>query len=677
MYATPKTLYRACLLLAPLALVGGELHGCSPENRYEHSDAPEVGSTEFAIDLDYSSEEMFGFSIEQYLEDHAPHLLPHAEEISHVAGEYRISPRALIALMEQQSGAIANPDFPAKRPFRDLSDETGFLAQLRDLCTRLRKLEKATELRVVVSAPDDAIATVLPANDLPELGEIYQALFPGVVSQPKLRDKAFSAPIPMQFPWSIGESWRFGGAHGDSSGSSILSSLDFMQGSSSWGDPISVKVVASAAGRVKRHSSCYVSIVHSGTWSTGYYHLSDIMVSDGATVQANQPIAKYANTKSQALCDGGSSTGPHVHWTLYESNQKVSLNDKVLSGYTIHPGTSNYDTDCSRMYLTRNGTKVCPWTAVRNDGAVVNTTDSCPNDPNKTQPGQCGCGVAEGTCTPFMEIVTSPVAAGQAITVGYRNLTGNATDWAGMYPAGALDGGYLQYRYTGGATSGTLTFNGLAAGNYEARLFVNNSYERVARVAFTVGSMPITDNCPSDPNKTEPGQCGCGIAEGSCGAKTVSLGVNDTFVDSVNASRNYGAAPLLEIDSDPNVQRALIQPLGLSGVPARARVESAQLILQVVDAGSNVSVHKLTGAFGENSVTYANAPGAATAFATISGTVGSKVLDMTAIVQAWVNGEAALGIALYPTGTNGVDIASSEHSVASNRPTLVVTYRAP
>ncbi len=678
MFATPKRVYRTYLSLAALALALGGLSGCLGEVR--DSDAPDVDSTEFAIDLDYSQEEMFGFNIEQYLEEHARHLLPHAEEISHIAGEYRVSPRALIALMEQQSGAVRNPDFTETSPLSDLSDKTGFLPQLRDVATRLRKLAETTDLRVVVSAPDDGISAVLPAQDLTELGAIYQNLFPGVVSQPKSVNKAASTQVPMQFPWSVGESWRFGGAHADDGSSSTLSSLDFMQGGQSWGDTINVKVVASAGGRLKRHSSCYVTIVHNDTWSTGYYHISDISVSDGATVQANQPFAKYANTKSQALCDGGSSTGPHVHWTLYESNRSTSLSGKVLSGWTINPGTSNYDENCSRMYLIRNGTKACPWSQMRNDGIGTGTTDNCPNDPNKTQPGLCGCGVAEGTCTPAtptVQIVTSPVQAGKPIVVRYSNMPGNATDWAALYQAGASDQTYLQYLYTGGATSGTLTFNALAAGSYEARLFVNDTYQRVARVAFTVVSVTTTDNCPNDPNKTEPGQCGCGVPEGSCGSKTVSLGVDDTFIDSVNSSGNYGAQTTIEIDNSPSVQRALIMPRGLSGIPALARIESAQLILQVVDPGNDVSVHKLTSSFSESTTTYANRPSAATAFATMSGTIGSKTIDVTAVVQAWVNGETARGIGLYPTGADGVDIASSENSVTTSRPTFRITYRAP
>lgn len=57
--------------------------------------------------------------------------------------------------------------------------------------------------------------------------------------------------------------------------------------------------------------------------------------------------------------------------------------------------------------------------------------DQCPEDPDKTEPGECGCGVPEGSCT-------------------------DSDD-----------------------------------------------------------SDP-QDQCPDDPNKTEPGQCGCGVAEGDC-----------------------------------------------------------------------------------------------------------------------------------------------------------------
>jgi hypothetical protein len=61
-----------------------------------------------------------------------------------------------------------------------------------------------------------------------------------------------------------------------------------------------------------------------------------------------------------------------------------------------------------------------------------------------------------------------------------------------------------------------MQFTGRAAGKYEARLFFNDSYTLEKKVSFTVGSGPV-DNCPNDPNKTEPGLCGCGVPEGTCG----------------------------------------------------------------------------------------------------------------------------------------------------------------
>lgn len=377
---------RLVLLFGLMVLVGGSM-SCEPYDQ---------DPDEFAIDLNYSQEEMFGFSIEAYLQSNAPHLLPYAEMIAHVAGKERISPRVLIALMEQNSGAVVNPDFDESQPFADLSEKTGFLEQLRDVGLRLRGIGDTTDLRVVVAAPPDAVLKVLSYNEVQRLSDVYQQLFPGVVSQPKPVPRA-TAQVALQFPYPIGESWYFGGTHSDSGGDSPMSSIDFMKNGESWGDAITSKVVAAAPGKVKKYSSCYVQIIHSNGWSTGYYHMSNIEVQDGQTVSANQPIGKYANNKSQALCDGGSSTDPHVHWTLYYSNKEVNLSGKVLSGYSVHPGSFGYDDNCSRMYYTKNGKKTCPWTHVRNDGATDgdSTSDACPSDPNKTQPGICGCGVAD------------------------------------------------------------------------------------------------------------------------------------------------------------------------------------------------------------------------------------------------------------------------------------------
>ncbi|MDZ7867731.1 MAG: hypothetical protein U5L02_00755, partial [Rheinheimera sp.] len=70
-------------------------------------------------------------------------------------------------------------------------------------------------------------------------------------------------------------------------------------------------------------------------------------------------IANPANTKAQALCNGGASTGPHQHWSLKQNGSWVHLNTVYLSGWQITATGSSYDTNCSRFYLSKNGVKKC------------------------------------------------------------------------------------------------------------------------------------------------------------------------------------------------------------------------------------------------------------------------------------------------------------------------------
>jgi LasA protease len=377
-------------------LICAALVGCAPATKDEVPEEPSPASRGFVIDFNYSYEEMSAFDVEQFCKDEAPHLSPYAELISHVAGQRRVSPRALIALMEQQSHAVSDPAFSVSDPLGDLSKESGLAEQLHDVGIRIRRSADSDGLRVDVDAPDGGILTVIPARELEQLGEVYKSLFPGVVAQKSLVTQALSSSILMQFPWPAHQSWHFGGAHADDGSGFPLSSMDFSQGWESWGDPINSYVVASADGKVKKHSSCFVEVIHSGGWSTGYYHLGTISVQNGQTIKANDKIGKYANNQAQALCNGGSSTGPHVHWTLYSSGVEASLSGVALAGWKIHPGTSNYDEDCSRMYLSRNGAKKCTTDTIINGGIVAPPGgDQCPSDPKKTQPGDCGCGKLE------------------------------------------------------------------------------------------------------------------------------------------------------------------------------------------------------------------------------------------------------------------------------------------
>ncbi len=153
--------------------------------------------------------------------------------------------------------------------------------------------------------------------------------------------------------------------------------------------------------------------------------------------------------------------------------------------------------------------------------------------------------------------------------------------------------------------------------------------------------------------------------------QTVALDLDDAFVDSARPDRNFDST-VLEIDGDPSVKYALIRPRNLGGIPVGTTVDRATLVVQAFDGGNSWGVHELTGPWSEGSVTFANAPGMTSSRASVPGNTGAHSIDVTGIVQAWVDGAPAHGLALYPTGTNGVDLYSSEHASAALRPQLIV-----
>ncbi len=350
-----------------------------------------VAASQAANSLVYSHDEMFNFNIEAFLQTRAPALASQAEAISHWAGYSSISPKVLIALMEQQTGVIsrAQKGVP-NRPFGNLSRANGFAEQVRDVSHQL-----ATKLYARAAAPEAGLLdhaefggnlnANLSANNplhalfenrmsidanidqsLADFAQTYQRLFGSAFN---LNNAAASLYAPslagpsngvLQFPFPLGANWHVGGAHTTTgSGNYPMSSLDMSQGGGWGSNQSSVWVSASAGGTFKRHSSCFAEVVHANGWSTTYYHLMNIKYNTGVTVAKGVQIANPANTQAQALCNGGSSTGPHEHWSLKNNGSYYHLNGVYLSGWQITATGTSYDTNCTRFYLTRNGTKRC------------------------------------------------------------------------------------------------------------------------------------------------------------------------------------------------------------------------------------------------------------------------------------------------------------------------------
>ena len=97
--------------------------------------------------------------------------------------------------------------------------------------------------------------------------------------------------------------------------------------------------------------------------------------------------------------------------------------------------------------------------------------------------------------TSTIETSKTTYDAGEAIVVNFTNAAGNFTDWIGLYEAGAGNDQFLAWKLTGGVANGSVTFsNGLPnAGDYEARLFFDNTFNVEATCQFTVDPPCVVD----------------------------------------------------------------------------------------------------------------------------------------------------------------------------------------
>jgi len=67
----------------------------------------------------------------------------------------------------------------------------------------------------------------------------------------------------------------------------------------------------------------------------------------------------------------------------------------------------------------------------------------------------------------------------EPITIQFKNMLGNQEDWIGIYPKGSSNdfSNVADWTFLEGVKEGEITFNALAVGEYEARVFFRNSYK--------------------------------------------------------------------------------------------------------------------------------------------------------------------------------------------------------
>jgi murein DD-endopeptidase MepM/ murein hydrolase activator NlpD len=388
------------------------------------------------------------FDLPGYLNLTAPHLSSRAEFMSHWCGFYSISPKVLLTLLEMRSGLVSAAPSAAvlADPLAGLVPGSGFEQQVLNALSALfqdfyayRNARAASPAAATTNAGTYALLNLLKGQESP------QAFGPNVAATrtrfvetllrmfPEPLDAADSIDVPaaippttlLQFPWKNGVGWYIGGVHtttGSNDGSP-MSSLDSSTGGGFGTDTSTKYVVAAHAGTVTRHSSCNVTVTATSGWQTNYYHLDGVVVTTGQQVAANQTLGVYASTLAQATCQGGSSTGPHVHYSLLLNGVYNSLDGVTWNGYLIHPGRFSYDTDQNYMWLIKDGVKY-----YANTQLMTSTASPAATLPNMTiNDVSISEGHAGNTAAIFTVSLSSPAAA----TTTYTYTTSDVTTWSG------------------------------------------------------------------------------------------------------------------------------------------------------------------------------------------------------------------------------------------------------
>lgn len=147
--------------------------------------------------------------------------------------------------------------------------------------------------------------------------------------------------VGVGLPWAMGTVWRMsGGLHG-----AAYESVDFAGGNG--------RVLAAASGKVYRtcvsDGSALFTIVHPSGYSSSYYHLQNVTApGNGSSIAAG---AFLGNIGVKVQC-GGRATGPHVHFSLLKGSTKVTVDNKVLGGWTFHRGSALYRGTATRGKTT-------------------------------------------------------------------------------------------------------------------------------------------------------------------------------------------------------------------------------------------------------------------------------------------------------------------------------------
>jgi len=136
----------------------------------------------------------------------------------------------------------------------------------------------------------------------------------------------------MRLPFALGQTWRLTGGPHPMNGS-IRSSIDLAGGDG--------RVLAARAGIAYTMCSSgrgWIRVIHDRGFATDYYHLSGNISANGRSVKEGEFLGRIGNDVS---C-GGTSTGPHVHFSLRKNNAYISIDRYQFGKWVIRQGAGQY-----------------------------------------------------------------------------------------------------------------------------------------------------------------------------------------------------------------------------------------------------------------------------------------------------------------------------------------------
>src|SRR5438552_1065853 len=165
---------------------------------------------------------------------------------------------------------------------------------------------------------------------------------------------------------------------------------------------------------------------------------------------------------------------------------------------------------------------------------------------------------------------------------------------------------------------------------------------------------------------------------------------DDTYILGGTPDSNFGTGLALFVDASgckvtpATVCKALIRFPNVIGsnagqVKPGSVVVSAILQIEITNPGGTQFLYQMTEGWTESGATWngfatPGSPGTKGTGLSFAAPLGVIKLDITAIVQNWVNGDANYGLLIWSNSADGVDYRSSE---STNPPKLTVTFRSP